>query len=347
MVKLKKNELDRLICRLAGSYDVYAPVDIDGNVEFARVSSAEDMDQSRTVTNLSPKEIFFPKDEVLFEYDADGIRPADSMDRPIAVWGIRSCDTKSLMLLDKVFGSAIQMPKEERFQDPYWKKRYDGALLFGAACAEPLSTCFCNWFGGGPFATEGMDVHVTDIGDAFLLNPVTPRGEDYLESLDFTAEVSESDRKAAAEIAGSAEAVMSPPVPIDGLDQLLPGLFLQEEVWGEVSAACINCGACTFVCPTCHCFDMQDEGRNEKGRRLRVWDSCMFPIFTSEASGHNPRSLSRHRVRQRVMHKYSYYPVNYGEYLCTGCGRCITVCPVNVDIRRTLLKLMTHDGEDG
>jgi sulfhydrogenase subunit beta (sulfur reductase) len=132
-----------------------------------------------------------------------------------------------------------------------------------------------------------------------------------------------------------AEAMMAPPVSLEGLDRMLPELF-NDPVWTGIAASCVNCGACAFSCPTCHCFDMQDEGRNGRGRRLRVWDSCMFSGFTLEASGHNPRSLSLQRVRQRVMHKFSYFPLNYGEKLCAGCGRCVTVCPVGFDIRKVL-----------
>ena len=116
-----------------------------------------------------------------------------------------------------------------------------------------------------------------------------------------------------------------------------------EPIWDEIAAKCVNCGACAFVCPTCHCFDVSDEGKGNKGKRIRLWDSCMFAIFTKEASGHNPRSQSTQRVRQRVMHKYNYFMDNYDEHLCTGCGRCVVVCPVNLDIREVIKKIIKYD----
>ncbi len=115
-----------------------------------------------------------------------------------------------------------------------------------------------------------------------------------------------------------------------------------EPIWEDISTKCINCGACTFVCSTCHCFDVTDEGKGKKGQRIRLWDSCMFQIFTREASGHNPRGMSTQRVRQRIMHKYNYFMDNYDQHLCTGCGRCVQVCPVNLDIREVIKQVLDY-----
>jgi ferredoxin len=103
--------------------------------------------------------------------------------------------------------------------------------------------------------------------------------------------------------------------------------------WEELTVRCLGCGSCTYLCPTCHCFDIADEARLYKGRRIRTWDSCQFPLFTKHASGHNPRRNKKERLRQRFMHKFSYAVENTGTALCVGCGRCIAGCPVNLDIR--------------
>lgn len=342
MVRLDKQKFEDFIRELSAEYSVYAPGIVDGKTEFIPIETYEQIDSARQVTDMSAKGIFFPPSEVLFEYDKEGIRAAETSHRPIAVWGMRNCDSRSLTMLDRVFGSAVQMPEEEKFQDPYWKEKYDSSLIFGLACNEPLSTCFCNWFGGGPHNRDGMDVSVVDAGDIYLMEPVSDKGVDIIGKLSCLTDATEEDKPLVAKLASDAESMMPPLLELGDLGERLTALF-GDSIWDEISAKCVNCGACTFSCPTCHCFDMQDEGRGGRGKRVRIWDSCMFPIFTMEASGHNPRALSRERVRQRVMHKYSYYPENYGEILCTGCGRCVMICPVNLDIREVLRKILTYE----
>ncbi len=341
MVRLDKQKLNDFIRELSAEYSVYAPGKTNGKTEFIPVESSDEIDFNSHVTDMFPKGIFFPPAEVLFEYDEDGVREAQTSHRPIAVWGMRSCDARSLVMLDRVFGSAIQMPDNKNFQDPYWKEKYDNSLIFGIACNEPLSTCFCNWLGGGPHNRDGMDVFVVDAGDVYLMEPLSDKGIEIINSSSCLTNATGKDEALAVKLASDAESMMTAPLDTGGLGEKLTAIY-DEPIWSEISAKCVNCGACTFSCPTCHCFDVQDEGKGKKGKRVRIWDSCMFPIFTMEASGHNPRALSSERVRQRIMHKYSYYPENYGENLCTGCGRCVMVCPVNLDIREVLKRIIAY-----
>jgi len=344
MVRLEKEKFDDFIRSLAADYDVYGVVTANGKSSFKVVESAGEIDQDCLVTDRSPKEIFFPHSEVLFEYDKDGVRQRKTAGKPIAVWGLRGCDARSLVMLDKVFGTARQMPENEMFQDPYWKEKYDNSLVFALACNRPRSTCFCNWLGGDPHGGDGSDIFVIDAGDAFLMKPVSDKGKAFIEKMKHTARASAADEKKAGELASAARARMAEPVAVKDLNERLKAAF-NDDIWEEISAKCVNCGACAFVCSTCHCFDVQDEGRGGKGKRIRIWDSCMFPIFTMEASGHNPRRWSADRFKQRVMHKYSYFMDNYGESLCTGCGRCVIVCPVGVDIREVIGRVLSHEGK--
>jgi ferredoxin len=115
--------------------------------------------------------------------------------------------------------------------------------------------------------------------------------------------------------------------------------FFDSEEWVEQSLKCIGCGACAYVCPTCACFDIQDDSHGKLGLRVRCWDSCGFSLFTLHTSGHNPRNVQSARWRQRIMHKFSYMPERLSVYGCTGCGRCSRACPVDMNILEHLISI--------
>jgi sulfhydrogenase subunit beta (sulfur reductase) len=177
---------------------------------------------------------------------------------------------------------------------------------------------------------------MTLLGDDLLLEPLSGKGEKLVEDLgdapSSMLEEKEKERK-------KAEESMTAKIDIEGLPDKLKGMF-DHEVWEIITEKCIGCGVCTYLCPTCHCFDIQDEATDRGGRRVRNWDSCMFPIFTFHGSGHQPRTKKHQRMRQRIMHKFNYYVENFGVIACVGCGRCITECPTNEDLRDNLKKLM-------
>ncbi|NQT65712.1 MAG: 4Fe-4S dicluster domain-containing protein [FCB group bacterium] len=341
MLKIKKTGLNDFIDYLIKEYDVYAPADVGKKTAYRKIISAFEIRHDITNTHLSPKNVFFPQSEALFQYSDDGLKVPEREEKPIAVWGMRNCDSRSLMMLNKVFGDAHQMPDKDMYKDPYWKEKYDNCLIFNQACNEPLSTCFCNWFDGNPFAKKGSDIFVVDTAEYFILEGISKKGKEFLNGYTKALEINDDDIKKIAELKEKAESYLEKSVDIKPLFKKMSEIW-DESIWEDISAKCINCGACTFVCPTCHCFDVSDEGKGKKGKRLRLWDSCMFQLFTREASGHNPRSLSTQRVRQRIMHKYNYFMDNYEQHLCTGCGRCVQVCPVNLDIREVIKQVLEY-----
>jgi ferredoxin len=180
-----------------------------------------------------------------------------------------------------------------------------------------------------------LDLLITDLGDELVVESFTARGLDLLEQGHIGIEAGEDALQAASDLHRRAEQVISSKVPTGNLKaQEVMDLF-NADFWDEVQFACINCGVCTFVCPTCWCFDIQDESNKNRGVRLRNWDACMFPLFALHGSGHNPRSQKLQRVRQRFMHKLKYFVDKYDDGVaCVGCGRCVQQCPVNIDIRR-------------
>jgi len=204
----------------------------------------------------------------------------------------------------------------------------------GLGCNEPVSTCFCTSVGGGPFSEKGLDVLIYDLGDTFLVKALTDKGETFLNQAQGGKEADEKAISAGEDLAAKAVDKIKTKVPTDKLKDKVQTELFDAPFWDDVAFACINCGICTYLCPTCWCFDIQDEVFKKQGDRIRNWDSCMFPLFTLHGSGHNPRSKKVQRVRQRFMHKLKYYVDKYNNGIqCSGCGRCIRNCPANIDIR--------------
>ena len=260
----------------------------------------------------------------MFTFKQGDIKVPENNEKYI-LFGIRPCDAKAIALLDKNFDT-------KDFPDPYYIDRRKNSILIAEACIEPESTCFCTAFGSGPFESKDADALIIDRGDYYLID-----GNEKALSL-FDGLLEDDGGEKILELKKKAEDSIKSPV-VEGIDKKLSSM-IDDPIWDEVSRKCITCGACTYLCPTCYCFDIQDVGKDDKYMRERVWDSCMFTVYTLEASGHNPRKEKEKRMRQRVMHKFNYYPFLYDEYGCVGCGRCIKYCPVNVDIRKIITKIM-------
>jgi len=321
-------------------YKIYVPVKQDYYHFFLPLSKEISPDFSFFNTRLSPKSIIYPQSERMFEFslsmddpEAFILKEAKKEFPAQAIVGIRPCDAHAFLIVKRNFDNP-------EYKDPWWTKRYENTTFIGFGCNNPRSTCFCTKVGGGPFAEAGLDAIMYDLGDRFLVKIITDKGKVFLERVKGGSEAHQEDIKQAEKIKHEAESKINADI---SLEELLNKRILQvfeAPIWDEISFPCINCGICTYVCPTCWCFDIQDEVYKQKGDRIRNWDSCMFPIFTLHASGHNPRAEKFRRVRQRFMHKLKYYPEKYKDGVqCSGCGRCIMACPTNMDIREIANKM--------
>ena len=328
-----KNEFNDWLKELKKSFEVYGPVAQGDQCNFAPLNEY-DPDFSFQNTRLSPKGLVQPASERMFTFTLDPENPEAHIlkeeppkETSRLLAGIRPCDARAYDLVRINFVTPD-------YEDPFWKQGRDRLILMGLGCNQPCSTCFCTSVGGGPFDTAGMDLLMTDLGESYLIRAWSEKGEGLLKTSPGKG-ATETEQKQAAQIKTQAVESIVPKVPTDRLkDQPLLDLF-NAPFWEEVQFACINCGTCTYLCPTCWCFDIQDEVQGTEGIRMRNWDSCMYPLFTLHGSGHNPRGEKVQRVRQRFMHKFKYYVDKYGNGVaCVGCGRCVQFCPVNIDIRR-------------
>lgn len=295
-----------------------------------------------------PKEAVFPSTEVLFRFEvtkdqeagAERTRLEETLPDtdPVVVFGCRPCGARGFAVFDPVY-------LEGPYRDPYYARRRERTAFISLACARPERTCFCHWTGSGPSDVRGSDILLTPVDGGFWLEALTEQGQ----ALAATAELVDDDnKKAEAEaVQATAAASLEAEADLAHAPAALLTLFDDDAFWDLQSAHCISCGACTYLCPTCYCFNITDEaggeGKEVGGERLRTWDSCMLPQFTREASGHNPRLAKAQRLKNRVGHKFSYYPqVHGGTVACCGCGRCVRHCPAGVDIRAIVLDAMAQ-----
>jgi ferredoxin len=189
--------------------------------------------------------------------------------------------------------------------------------------------------GGSPHAEDGLDILMTELDDRYHVKVITPRGGELIDgapALFEKAAAADSDEADAAHAAARSH----PQRSLASMEKVAEGIKrnFDSPQWEELARACLGCGACTYLCPSCHCFDITDEITGQsplRGERVRTWDNCQFPDFTMHTSGHNPRDTLGARLRQRVSHKLLYFVENHNMQQCTGCGRCITHCPVGID----------------
>jgi formate hydrogenlyase subunit 6/NADH:ubiquinone oxidoreductase subunit I len=271
----------------------------------------------------SAKEAFFPVCEDIMSYEKEGqkveLKDIDPARFPETVLvGVRPCDAVAIPVLDAVFSWD--------YKDEFFLERRRKTTIVGLACTKADDACFCTAVGYSPAESRGSDLFLIPLeGGKFRCQVITDKGKVLLER--YKALFGSEEGGKAIPLAQPAMAKLD----LVKIRQWLVQNF-ESDFWKEIAARCVGCGACAFICPACHCFDISDEGSTEKGVRRKHWDACGFGKFTNHASGHNPRDVQPQRYRNRVMHKFKYYDDKFGQTLCTGCGRCVRACPVGIDI---------------
>ena len=292
----------------------------------------------------SAKHVVFPRSEELFTFERQRNSETEGGGRVLSlkeaadpgktvIFGALPCDARGFLAFDPVYDGSGTGGKAK---DTYYLKRRSQTTVVAKACKDVLTTCFCNWVGGSPQSTEAVDVLATPIEGGLFLEALTEKGQALVGGLGPASAEHEQEARA---VHKSTE-TMLPAIP-DGLDTVRPAILARFDdvaFWHAQSDRCLSCGACSYLCPTCYCFNITDQSNGISGVRLRSWDNCMSALFTLEASGHNPRTGKAMRLKNRVGHKFSYYPdLHEDHFSCVGCGRCIKSCPSGVDIRQIVL----------
>jgi sulfhydrogenase subunit beta (sulfur reductase) len=326
MKRLDKKHLISVLKDWAKNFTVIAPQKKDHDECMFDTFDEATFTLDYSKSSVPPKQALFPQNEVIFRIEDGKYKQVTQQSRQL-LFGIRACDMKAL-LQSKSF-----MSKD--FNDEYYEARAKATATVVMACNGPQSsTCFCTTTKSGPFSDAGYDLQFTDLGESYLVEIGSAKGEDLASSeLFFSIDDSETARLLAP-LRKEAEAQI-PVVPeIAELMEKLKLSGVPDDAWEYFGNKCITCGGCSFVCPTCTCFNVFDRVFSEgNGERLRSWDSCLYAGFTKEASGHNPRASQGLRLKRRHEHKLLYHNdrETYGSTsTCVGCGRCSDYCPVHI-----------------
>ena len=335
MRKISIDKLNDLFALVSSSETLYIPVDTESGAKYEKWEDGKKLSDALN-TVRSAKDFFFPQTENLMDFKVEGknieIIDTRSECEDFVIFGVRACDVKSFEVLDRVF---LAEPV-----DSYYKNRRDHATIVSMACNKPVETCFCKTFGIDASEPEG-DVVCYKTDDAILFDAKTEKGEKFLEAV---KSITEDAAQTAADEQKELIRERLSKLPLAELDASAFGSgktkeFFDAPEWGELSESCLGCGTCTFVCPTCQCYDIKDFNTGHGVKRFRCWDSCMYSDFTKMSAG-QPRLTQLERFRQRFMHKLVYYPTNNdGLFSCVGCGRCMAKCPIQMNIVKVMKKL--------
>ncbi len=321
--------------QLAKSLSLYGP---DQNSRLKRFRA----DQVRQIVfnpsrMLDPlKAIFFPARSGLGTPFADDHARGREIPARIII-GAKACDLAALELLDRIF-------LEGEFPDEEYRGQRQKTLIISSDCEEPSEFCFCAALGGSPYPVSGFDLNLTPAPGGWLLEAGTEKGRELLAESGFRAATEEERahrEKLRAEKSGKLqERLLAEGFKFEAAQlQKVIESATQSPLWRRLSEKCVECAACSFICPTCHCFLLSDRGHAPDFLRSRAWDSCSYRDFARLGSGANPRPRRAQRLRNRFEKKFCFFPSELGRPGCVGCGRCIEACAGGLDLRRTLKEL--------
>lgn len=343
MLSIAKDKIDSLFELIGSKQPVYLPVDNNsGKADFAKWQKGTKLSE-KLKTTRSAKDFFFPKTEHLVSYEMSGkevkvVDPRKDVE-DFVIFGVRACDARGFTAIDNVYLNMNPV-------DSYYKNRREHGTVIVLACNEPAKTCFCSTFGiDASLAKPAGDVSCWLADGKYYFEANTDKGKAFVENAksaleDADTSVVEACRKDIAEKVEKLPFAHLDLSKFQGKDMLK---IFNSKIWDKVSEPCVGCGTCTYVCPTCMCFDVRDFATSNGVRQIRCWDSCMYNDFTQMAA-ENPRHTQKERSRQRFMHKLMYYPMAHdGMFSCVGCGRCVENCPVNMNIVKVIKAVNESD----
>ncbi|MCL5102862.1 MAG: 4Fe-4S dicluster domain-containing protein, partial [Armatimonadetes bacterium] len=312
----------------------------DAPAEFRELKEGDEPVIDGSKQMMPPKDYLLPRYEVLLKIDSkkgSGVTVETPMaeSKPRVIMGIWLPDAQAIQVLDRVF-------LDQKFKDPYYAARRESLTLVAVMPASKRWSWFCNSVDDVETWKQNVDAIMYDLGDKYYVETQSAKGDEMCQGA-FFSEPTEAEtiaRNQVWDLFAKCE-----PLPFAG-KAMYENLAWDDPAWAEIAQKCIACGMCSYMCPSCSCFDIQDTVSGTCTERYRCRDTCQFEDFTLMGHGHNPRDNQLPRSRQRLLHKFKYQHEQFGVVGCTGCGRCVELCPVSVDIREVLSKTCSTEREE-
>lgn len=278
-------------------------------------------------TILSPKKFFFPQEEVILEYTADGQLNAKIEANPLVLFGIRPCDLNGFKIMSEAFA--------DDHGDPNYLAKLEQTVVIGIDCKKICDKdAFC-FKVGSQNANSSFDIMLYELDNNYAIEIATTKGQQFIDKY-MTATKAQGNEFAIFQ--AQKNAAFGQEKPFNNLDQL-PDVFeknTHHPIWNQEGSRCLSCGSCVMVCPTCYCFDVKDEWQLnlKKGERIRKWDACMLSSFATISSGENFRHNATTRLHHRINRKFNFLMKKHGQPVCVGCGRCFQACLAKISPRK-------------
>jgi ferredoxin len=337
MYILNKNHLSFWLRRLKTTHELIAPMrDVSGDIVLTELPRMHETALDGPALMPSPKEFLLPQMEQLFCYSDEEIEEAFNR-RPRVLFGIRPCDLSAIRILDLFYLG--------KNKDVYYETRRTRTVLIAIACNQPDPTCFCLGLGTGPFLKSGFDLQFTDLGDRFLVDTGSETGTALVEGFPhiFT-QPTQSDTEDLYEARLASQSRFEKRVNLEQVRKRIQAGSVSDSFWESVSVRCFECGGCVYNCPVCTCFNVIDRPvAPDSGKRIRLWDTCMFKGFTRMAGGVLPAEAKINRTKRWFHHKLVHWPAQFGAFGCVGCGRCAVSCPGKIDMATVALRIKGAD----
>ncbi len=323
--KLPKDKFPNFINFLSNKGNLYGPVKQKDQHSFEQVNEYSEMDFNYQRTILGIKKFLTPPRYITQKFDSESVEDIFPQSETNIVLGIHPCDIHAVKILDKLFLDNIK--------DPYYESRRNNLILVGHSCL-PDKNCICQST-GTDIVEDGFDLFLTELENHYLVWVGSSKGLYLIASAEnlFSEDITKEDIAEYIRWQKSRSEMFETSIPFKYMPDIIH-LNYDSDVWDEFGDKCLSCGVCSLVCPTCNCFNVEDKivMSADKGVRERMLDSCTLPGYSLVAGGHDFRPNRTQRIKLYYTHKLKEYIGKWGQPACVGCGRCVSYCPVDINV---------------